>query len=81
MATVTFRPQAWVNDYAVDVDAEGPDKFTVPNELVQNMKPNSYESDSLREHSNCPTWAKEWDGPFECDFELDFTELSHLSVH
>jgi len=70
VAEVTFRPQAWQNDYAVNVDTEGPTVFYVPATLVEDMPTSSYESDTLREHPNCPQWAKDWAGPFECDFDV-----------
>lgn len=70
MAKVVFRPQVWVNDYAVDVDPPGEAVFEVPDDLVRGMEAHSYESDTLREHENCPQWAKEWVGPFECDFVI-----------
>jgi len=71
MAKVTFRPQAWQNDYAIEVDPEGPTTWQVPDKEVKNIKPHSLESDALREHKNAPQWVKDWGGPFECDFELD----------
>jgi len=67
MVIVTFRPQAWVNDYAIDVDPKGETKFQVPLSMV--IKMSSHDSDVLREHPNCPKWAKEWDGPFECSWD------------
>jgi hypothetical protein len=68
--TVTFRPQAWINDYAVDVDPEGPTEFDVPASTIMGIKPGSHESDALRDHENCPRWAREWRGPFVCEWEI-----------
>ena len=69
MIEVRFHPEAWINDNAVEVDAEGPVKFLVPYEDCfdqdgNHMKNNSYESDDLRFHDNSPKWMKNWDGPF-----------------
>lgn len=69
MVKITFRPQAWINDYAVDVDARGKTTFEVPVEALRGVKPHSCASDNLREHENCPEWAKKWDGPFECEWD------------
>lgn len=33
----------------------------------------SYDTDALREHPNAPQWAKDWDGPFEVEFQVRFT--------
>jgi hypothetical protein len=58
-----FHPQAWINGYAVDVDAEGecefaaawPDDKPVP-------KDDSYDSDDLRQEG--AQWVRDWRGPF-----------------
>lgn len=62
--TVTFVPQAWVNNYAVEVDPQGPVSWEVPAAKVQGIEPDSYESDALRECDSAPEWVKEWSGPF-----------------
>ena len=64
MKTVTFVPQAWINDYAYQCDPNGPTKFEVEPELLVGLEPDSYKSDELRDHANCPDWIKEWSGPF-----------------
>lgn len=63
MAQVVFHPQAWLNNYAIEVDPEGDtmwDCGTVP----ETVEDDSYESDDLRHHPNAPQWVKEWSGPF-----------------
>ena len=67
--TIRFRPQAWIGDYAVDVDAEGPTEFEVPVEEVKDIEPRSYDADLLREHDNAPKWVKDWQGPFEVEWD------------
>ena len=67
MIRCTFRPQAWVNNYAIGVDPEGPTTWDMD---VQTLpKPNSYESDQLRSDSSAPAWVRDWHGPFEVDYE------------
>ncbi len=74
----TFSPQAWVNDYAVPVDAEGDTQwdcsayFTQQSvELQQEMLEDSeagngsYNLDDVREDENTPEWIRDWTGPFE----------------
>jgi hypothetical protein len=67
--TLTFVPQAWQNDYAVDVDPEGPTTFAVPRKDVAGLAPDSHASDDLRFHPNAPEWIKNWSGPFRIDFD------------
>ena len=69
--TVRFVPQAWINDYAINVDLEGPDTWEVPAEMVVGIEPDSYESDELREMDNAPEWVREWSGPFYVTWEVD----------
>lgn len=58
-----FHPQAWINDYAVAVDPEGPTEFFVEfgGELPDD---DSYESDEFRELDGAPEWVRNWSGPF-----------------
>lgn len=67
----TFVPQAWINDYAVDVDPEGPTKWDITDHILAMgkdaalaLKDNDYPTDDLRYTDNAPTWIKEWRGPF-----------------
>lgn len=67
-----FFPQAWQNDYAIDVDAEGPVEWDVTDYLnslpeeqrEKAMEGDSYESDELRYDPNAPDWILHWQGPF-----------------
>lgn len=69
--TLTFHPQAWINDYAVPVDPEGPVTFEVEPEAVRGIEPETFEADDLRFHNNAPAWIREWSGPFEITWETE----------
>jgi hypothetical protein len=60
---VRFHPQAWINDYAVEVDAHGDTEFDV-GEIPPDIADNTYESDQLQGHPNAPRWVRDWSGPF-----------------
>lgn len=69
--TARFQAQAWLNDYAIDVDPEGPTTWDVTEEIVAMgrdkalaLKDNQYETDDLRFSRNAPEWVREWTGPF-----------------
>lgn len=73
-----FVPQAWINDYAVDVDAEGDTTWDVTDEFAR--LPRSYRDgllaeidehgsaldtdDALAEDPAAPAWVRAWSGPF-----------------
>jgi len=61
---VTFIPQAWMNDYAVQVECEGPDRIKVPASVLKRMDPDDFSSDELRQRRGVPKWIKDWSGPF-----------------
>jgi hypothetical protein len=69
MVTVTFRPQAWQNDYAIDVDPEGETTWQVPASRLSGIKPNTYEADELRYDPEAPEWCENWTGPFEIEWD------------
>jgi hypothetical protein len=79
MAKVTFHPQAWINDYATDVDPEGPTEFEVADEEVVGLKDDSFESDVLREHANAPKWIRDWTGPSYITIEPPQWPIQQLS--
>ena len=69
----TFRPQAWQNGYAVDVD--GKVEFDATGKLltlsldeIREFKENDYDSDNLAD--DLPE-RQDHDGPFEVDTDLD----------
>lgn len=78
--TARFTPQAWVRDYAIDVDPEGETEWDVTAEVVADPK---YwaglglagfvsdgtdevvdNDDSLKADPNAPEWVRAWTGPF-----------------
>jgi hypothetical protein len=69
---VQFTPQAWINDYAVTVDAAGPTVFEVPEADAKGpdgewLSHHDYPSDILAQHRNAPRWIKRHSGPFEIE--------------
>lgn len=67
MRIATFTPQAWINDCAVEVDAEGPRTWPLDDdELPDNPEPDTYQSDAARFSRHAPAWVREWSGPFYC---------------
>lgn len=69
VAEVTFHPQAWQRDYAVEVDPEGDTSWFVQladtlNEDGEELANDDFDSDDLRNHENAPQWVKDWSGPF-----------------
>lgn len=70
-----FTPQAWVNDWAIEADAEGPTEWPVYREeiqaliawgatLAQLLTPDTNESDELRSSRHAPRWVRDWSGPY-----------------
>lgn len=70
MAIARFHPQAWINDYATEVDAEGSTEWEV-GVVPDDMLDDGYDSDDLRSHANAPSWAKDWSGPFYIEIIRD----------
>lgn len=62
---VVFTPQAWVNDYAMTVDPEGPRTWLVE---ANEIDPRATDNDYLRYSRAAPQWVIDWGGPFEIDF-------------
>lgn len=66
-----FHPQAWINDYAFEVDPEGETTWDVTDEIVamgegaaMTLQDDQYNTDNLRFSKNAPKWVQEWSGPF-----------------
>jgi hypothetical protein len=67
-----FVPQAWVNNYAINVDPEGPTTWDVTDYILENyskeralaLKDDDYPTDDLRNHASAPEWVRDWSGPF-----------------
>jgi hypothetical protein len=77
MTKIRFVAQAWINNYAVECDPEGPTTFLVPDsDVTAKMHDDAGARDDLRAHDNAPEWVREWSGPFECEivYECDYCE-------
>lgn len=78
--TARFSPQAWVRDYAIEVDPEGDTEWDVTAEFA--TLPSDYRAmlleeidrtddealdrdDALKGDPNAPEWVREWRGPFD----------------
>ena len=65
-----FQPQAWVNDYAVDVDPEGETEWDATDALRGMALERARSSlcggdvDELASHPTAPGWVRAWSGPF-----------------
>lgn len=73
MVIVTFHPQRWggrKGDICLDADPQGPTTFEVTRFDVMHKTPRSGSADELKYHRNAPKWIREWDGPFEIDWEV-----------
>lgn len=70
----TFRPQAWSNDYAVEVDPEGETEWQVE---AGELQPDRFDLDYLQASLNAPAWVRDWSGPFEIELEVGKPEGSH----
>lgn len=72
MVRVRFTPQAWINDYAVTVHADGPIEFEIPVRDARGpdgkwLSNHDYPSDVLKDHENAPMWIRRHRGPFEIE--------------
>jgi hypothetical protein len=65
---VRFTPEAWQNDYAVEVDPEGDVEWRVTpgtaESVAATVKIGSTDLDFVKYDTNAPRWIKEWSGPF-----------------
>lgn len=80
VATVTLRfcPEAWIRDYAVAVDSDQPDSWTVPLAEFLDQFPtrddwheNHEARDDMRTAWSAPRWIRDWSGPFEVELADD----------
>ena len=69
-----FRPQAWVNDYAISVDPEHPDTWDVPLAMLlkrfpteQDWNDHHNDRDDMRFEGTASQWVRDWSGPFEVE--------------
>ena len=68
---VRFRPQAWHDDYAIDVDPGGETLAYFPASKLHGIEPHTYEADHLRYEPEAPEWWENWTGPFEIEWDND----------
>jgi hypothetical protein len=69
----TFRPQAWIDDYAVDIDGKVDFDVTqalleLPLEKIRTFKEHNHDSDVLADDLQ---EQKDHSGPFEVDVDID----------
>lgn len=61
---VHFRPEAWVNDYATEVDPEGPQTWDVTPATAAQINTSTSDLDFVKDDPNAPQWVRAWPGPF-----------------
>ncbi len=72
-----FIPQAWVNDFPMQVDDSGANGWFVlikdvaelTGVALSHLDDDPYARDNLRYAKTAPQWVKDWSGPFEVEFE------------
>ena len=76
-----FVPQAWVDDYAIEVDAEGETVFDVTylvlamgKEKALGIEDGRDSSDALIYAETAPQWIREWGGPFRVEVASDIKD-------
>lgn len=76
--TLSFLPQSWVRDNAIEVDADKPREWQVDRAEFLKAFPTRGDFDSdhdarddLRLEGNAPKWIREWTGPFEVELFSD----------
>lgn len=62
--TVHFQPEAWIRDYAVAVDDQGPDTWVVNDETAAMLREDHDDLDFVVGDDNAPEWVRNWQGPF-----------------
>jgi hypothetical protein len=78
-----FDPQAWVNDYAMSVDPQGPQEWDVTDfvlrrkqlkqkieEAVESLGWWLDDHDIFQDHPDAPQWVRDWQGPFTITVEI-----------
>ncbi len=70
----TFRPEAWVRDYAMEVDPQGETQWTVDADEFDNRQP---DLDFLQQSRNAPDWVKDWGGPFEITIAISHPDFKN----
>jgi len=72
----TFVPQAWMNDQAIEVDAEGETVFDVTHlvlamgrEMALAIRDNRESSDIMASAETAPEWVRKWQGPYRIEVQ------------
>ena len=80
--TATFHPEAWKNDWAIEVDPQGETTFDVTFEVLvmgreaaRLVEDNRDESDELRDAIHAPDWIRKWAGPFRVEVADEIAEF------
>ena len=81
----TFTPQAWVNDYAIEVDPEGETTFDVTLDVIARALADECDTieeyldgtdnDELRYADEAPEWIYDWSGPFNIEVDAPMAAL------
>ena len=83
--TATFHPQAWVNDYAIEVDHDGPNSWDCSEEFAQlgdvyadqlltDIEAFGEALDSFdwfKDDPAAPQWVRDHRGPFDIYITVD----------
>lgn len=69
-----FKPQAWIKNHTVVVDAQGPLEWDATEFILEmgyekfsKLCDRNYPSDDLARIESAPQWVRDWSGPFEVD--------------
>ncbi|MBE0562561.1 MAG: hypothetical protein IH622_17285 [Ochrobactrum anthropi] len=80
--TLTFMPQIWRHDQAIEVDVSEPKDWTVALSLLLERFPTEAEwdanaqiRDDLRHEGDAPQWIRDWPGPFEVRLDDDVADV------
>lgn len=68
LTKVRFEPQAWVNDYAIEVDAQGETDWFVSVDTAADIVAvleRGRDLDFVKSDPYTPAWIREFQGPFE----------------
>ncbi|MCR5942623.1 hypothetical protein FG152_17590 [Ochrobactrum sp. XJ1] len=80
--TLTFVPQIWHGDQAIEVDVSEPTEWTVSLSLLLERFPTDADwdakaeiRDDLRDEGDAPQWIRDWLGPFEVRLDDDVADV------
>jgi len=70
--TATFKPEAWINDNAYEVDPQGETTWKID---ADELEPDQSDLDYLRTSRNAPEWVRDWTGPFTVNLEIEAPQI------